>query len=549
MNAMTKLSVQRTFLITRAIMVLMLAFLVVEGVVLWRVCREGTDEVRALDTEGLPSLRHLAALQENLALYQLRSYELMFVQEQDRSAKIAQAENLQQQNLGLIAELRKIFPSGDGLQQVSSLEASLKEYVQTVGALRQRLDKDFQGAMQMLDKEVPGKVKRLDEAARHFKTYCEQFASARTQQSVGAFKRIQESTMLFGCIGAGFGLLATLLVSVSSTRIRRALVEVVNRLSETSQQVGHSSEFVASTSQSLASGATEQAASLEETSSSLEEMASMTQRNAESAEKANALARQARSAADTGASNMQTMHSSMEAIKASSDDIAKIIKTIDEIAFQTNILALNAAVEAARAGEAGMGFAVVAEEVRSLAQRCAQSARETASKIEGAITKTAQGVEISAKVTHGLQEILTKVRQVDELVAEVSTASQEQSQGIAQLNQAVGQMERVTQQNASGAEESASASQELSGQAHLLKEAVSDLLVIINGATLNHSEVSTPQASLAPGKQAARKPEIAQARTPVSAPKPPVKAPAAKAKPTPRQNDLSPITEGDFKSF
>ena len=149
---------------------------------------------------------------------------------------------------------------------------------------------------------------------------------------------------------------------------------------------------VSSASQSLAEGASEQAASLEETSSSLEEMSSMTKRNAENAQKANELAKQARAAADTGVGDMQAMNAAMDAIKASSDDIAKIIKTIDEIAFQTNILALNAAVEAARAGEAGMGFAVVADEVRNLAQRSAQAAKETAAKIEGAVSKTAQGV-------------------------------------------------------------------------------------------------------------------------------------------------------------
>src|ERR1022692_3094256 len=129
---------------------------------------------------------------------------------------------------------------------------------------------------------------------------------------------------------------------------------------------------------------------------------------------------------------MRTMIAAMEGIKVSSDETAKIIKTIDEIAFQTNILALNAAVEAARAGEAGMGFAVVADEVRNLAQRSAQAAKETAAKIEGSLTRTTQGVEISAKVAASLDEITAKVRQVDELVAEVSGASREQTEGIGQ---------------------------------------------------------------------------------------------------------------------
>jgi methyl-accepting chemotaxis protein len=242
----------------------------------------------------------------------------------------------------------------------------------------------------------------------------------------------------------------------------------------------------------LAEGASEQASSLEETSSSLEEMSSMTKRNSENARKANELAKEARAAADKGVGDMQTMAAAMDAIKVSSDDIAKIIKTIDEIAFQTNILALNAAVEAARAGEAGMGFAVVADEVRNLAQRCAQAAKETAGKIEGAITKTGQGVDISSKVAAALNEIVTKVRQVDELVTEVAGASREQTDGIAQINVAVGQMDKVTQSNAATAEESAAAAEELNSQAEIMKRSVVELLQLVGGQSAAMTRKSPP---------------------------------------------------------
>jgi methyl-accepting chemotaxis protein len=220
---------------------------------------------------------------------------------------------------------------------------------------------------------------------------------------------------------------------------------------------------------------------LEETSSSLEEMASMTKRNDENAQKANDLAKKARQAADRGAADMQTMNTAMEAIKTSSDDIAKIIKTIDEIAFQTNILALNAAVEAARAGEVGMGFAVVADEVRNLAQRSAQAAKETAAKIEGAIGKTAQGVCISKQVVEALNLIVTQIRQVDELVAEVAGSSREQTQGVKEINTAVGQVDKVTQSNAASAEESAAAAEELNAQAEAMRESVRKLLELVGG--------------------------------------------------------------------
>jgi methyl-accepting chemotaxis protein len=210
----------------------------------------------------------------------------------------------------------------------------------------------------------------------------------------------------------------------------------------------------------------------------------MTKRNAENAKKANENARQAREAADQGAGDMQNMSAAMEAIKKSSNDIAKIIKTIDEIAFQTNILALNAAVEAARAGEAGMGFAVVADEVRNLAQRCAQAARETSGMIEGAIINAGQGVEISAKVTQVLDHVTAKVRVVDDLVAEVASALTEQTQGLAQINIAVNQIDKVTQSNAANAEESAAAAEQLNAQALAMKQLVGELLDLVGGKDL-----------------------------------------------------------------
>ena len=259
----------------------------------------------------------------------------------------------------------------------------------------------------------------------------------------------------------------------------RVLQDVSTTLDHGASQVALAASQVSEASQALASGSSQQASSIEQSSSSLEELASMTKRNAESTRKATDLAKQARDAADKGVADMQTMANAMDAIKMSSDDIAKIIKTIDEIAFQTNILALNAAVEAARAGEAGMGFAVVADEVRNLAQRCAQAARETSGKIESAITKSSQGVEITGKVSTALNEIVTKVRQVDELSAEIAEASREQTDGISLINGAVGQMDRLTQSNTASAEESAAAAEELNAQAQQMRESVSKLLHLV----------------------------------------------------------------------
>jgi methyl-accepting chemotaxis protein len=293
------------------------------------------------------------------------------------------------------------------------------------------------------------------------------------------------SQLLWWTAGAS-GLLAimSLVVSVLLSRsITRPIQAAIERQSLATKRVQATAREIADSSQRLARGASEHAASLQETSSSLEEMSAMTRQNAQNAGQVNRLTLEARAAADTGAGDMQAMRQAMDAIKVSSADIAKIIRTIDEIAFQTNILALNASVEAARAGEAGVGFAVVADEVRNLAQRSAQAAKDTGARIETALGKIGQGVQLSAKVARNLQQIVEAVRKVAELAAQVASASKEQSQGIEQVNGAVFHMDEVTQADAATAAEGANAAEDLNAQAETLRATVADLANLVGGAT------------------------------------------------------------------
>lgn len=376
--------------------------------------------------------------------------------------------------------------------RLSLYDGTRVEVESSVKALESALQQDIAVQQQIQASAVSGRIKESMDALAKQETPiwrgCKDMILKlnQTHQTLAAqlkAKAVRQNRVSHEVLWAMafFLILATIGTAYLNKKTLERGQEAIRSVLAAAEELTSASQQVAVASQSLAEGASQQAASLEETSSSLEEMSSMSKRNSENTTKTNELASQARQAADEAVTDMNDMNRAMDVIKNSSTDIAKIVKTIDEIAFQTNILALNAAVEAARAGESGLGFAVVADEVRNLAQRSAQAARETAEKIEGAITRTEQGVRLSAKVATCLERIVAKVREVDTLFAESAGAAQEQSQGIDQINSAVMQMDKVTQSTAANAEESASAAEELNSQMKTLRQSMADLSALLIG--------------------------------------------------------------------
>jgi methyl-accepting chemotaxis protein/methyl-accepting chemotaxis protein-1 (serine sensor receptor) len=255
----------------------------------------------------------------------------------------------------------------------------------------------------------------------------------------------------------------------------------VAELAESAVQIASAAGQVSTSSQSLAQGSSEQAATIEETSSASVEISAMAQRNTENSRTTVDLITQSQTRFEQTNKSLTEMVDAMEGITGSSKKISKIIKVIDEIAFQTNILALNAAVEAARAGEAGMGFAVVADEVRNLAQRCAQAAKDTADLIEESIQKSAGGQTKVDRVAVEFHAITVESAKIRTLVDEINVGSIEQSRGIDEISRSITQMEQVTQRNAAGAEEGAAAAEQLNAQAEAMKDVVHILRNMVDG--------------------------------------------------------------------
>jgi methyl-accepting chemotaxis protein len=389
-------------------------------------------------------------------------------------------------------------------EELATLDASLKDKAKA--DLYAKLSEATAAYAGALDQLVTLTDERTDIVNARLNVMAPQFTSAlgkvreavtQAQRGLEEHNREEKSRNEFWVLACtvGCGVSGVIVGFFLIRSITRPITRIANHLADESEQTHATTLIVTEVSQEMAEGASRQAASLEESSASLHEMASMTTRNSEAAQAAKALATEARATADAGAQDITAMKAAMAGIKTSSAEIAKIIKTIDEIAFQTNILALNAAVEAARAGEAGAGFAVVAGEVRNLAQRSAQAARETADKIADASAKSEQGAAISGQVATSLAGIVDRIRQLDEMLGGIAQSSREQSEGIGQLNQAVSGIDQITQSNATLAEKSAGSAEQLKVQSAEVRAAVAQLIVMVHGSK---QTAATPAAKAPP---------------------------------------------------
>ena len=420
-----------------------------------------------------------AQLYETVASF--RGAAIAFLNSKPERAAV-QKERMQRSEKGLANSLATIKPhirTAEGRQAIAEIESAaqqitphIEQYLRFAGAMEfQQADSVFQSSIEPL-------ISRMEQASGLLIRQQRDFlaASARQAATETAWSRTITIIIFVLALLTGVGVLFIV------RSVNRLLRNMVDELGSGARQVASAASQVASSSQSMAQAANEQAASIQETSASSEQVNAMARKNLDSAQDAAGLVEASEREFAQTEESLADMESAMDEINASSDRIAKIIRVIDEIAFQTNILALNAAVEAARAGEAGMGFAVVADEVRNLAQRCAQAARDTAGLIEESIGRSKEGRAKVGRVSESIRTITNQAASLKSLVQQVTTGSREQTQGLAQVGRAIHQMEQITQQTAANSEEGASAAEELSAQAATLNEIVLRLRLMVDGA-------------------------------------------------------------------
>ena len=375
------------------------------------------------------------------------------------------------------------------LTTAPDLSAQANSLTDSYDALRAR-DHEVYAAL-LASKDAPSEdlMSKVGELGKDNKAFTDRISAfdkviaADFQKQLDSVDAYSTRSRLIGLIMVVFMMgLCVAAWRVVQTKLVFPLRTLSDRLGTGSQHVSSASKEISSSSQSLAQGASEQAASLEQVSASADEINSLVRANAEHATTADKLMQTTAVEAEEADRRLRDLSASMNAISDASNKVSKVIKVIDEIAFQTNILALNAAVEAARAGENGMGFAVVADEVRNLAQRSAQSAKDTETLIQLCIGSANDGMTKLKSVAETVQKVKEEASTVKTHVAEVASGCAEQSRGLEEIARALGQLQQVTQQTAASAEETASSGEEMQGQAASMTQMVTHLLSLVGGS-------------------------------------------------------------------
>jgi methyl-accepting chemotaxis protein/methyl-accepting chemotaxis protein-1 (serine sensor receptor) len=406
------------------------------------------------------------------------------------TAQEAAFDNSRERFQRALSDFRPLLSTEEGRQIVSRNEDALNAWAAAYAQARQLAESgNSDGAAKILEGAIDPLHRQVAKDSAALAKLAQDQMQNDGRENADALASARWHMLLLWSLGGMAAIFSTWAMRRSAGDIRRVATEMM----EGSRQVASAATQVATASQSLAQGTSEQAATLEETSASATEITAVTRKNAENMRAVAGLMTETAQLVDGANQRLAEMIASMKDIHGSSEKISKIIRVIDEIAFQTNILALNAAVEAARAGEAGMGFAVVADEVRNLAHRSAQAAKDTAALIADSIGKSNDGGRKLDQVARSIEQITGAANRVKTLVDEVDMGSQEQAHGMEQISTAVTQMETVTQRNASNAEQSAAASEELAAQARSLRETVERLQEIAG-----HEETAEPVGVAAP---------------------------------------------------
>ncbi len=370
----------------------------------------------------------------------------------------------------------------------------------------------------------------VDDIGDRLRTGFESFV----EEQVGEFKSLLERVVAYGAAAVRWlvigGLTASGLVMgaswLAARSISRPIEQAATTLTGSAKETAASARQVSLASQQVAQLSTQQAGSMQETRGAVDAINALTRRNTEQTDKARDVAQRALACADAGSTQMQSMGEALTSLERASVEVSKILKTIDEIAFQTNILALNAAVEAARAGEAGLGFAVVADEVRSLAGRCAVASRDTSARIADSVAKSRQGVKIGGEAAQRFSDVHARIRELELIIGNINDSMQEQKAGIDQITSSVSQIDSATQLNAGSAHEAAQAADALTAQSQALEQVTSGLRELVAGIAgpapaaarpareASAQVVATPAAAPAAGDAAPSRPGLCRPARP-----------------------------------